>query len=221
MIVTTCIVSTTLIAQVPTIGDVKGTSDTPIKINSIHKKTTQKALSNSNRSDNLLGFNMSGGPGGLIFYGEYYHKLAGKTFFRLSGSFGYSWILDNYKNEIGSVDIGVLRILKDFDVFEGENSIYFRSSIGPFLGFSTAVPIIGNINNNFNMLTHTGQDGIIFGIKSDAKLGYSVNFIDRYFIVLEAGIIYQEVLESPIPQSFRFAPEVTLGFRKYGLLSNW
>lgn len=218
-----------MFAQVPSIGDVKGTNDTPVKSNSPYKKALQQAnYGGNNYFSGSLNTDISGY--GFSLNSEIAKKFQLKTYYTFRFSLGSYNFFNDFSTQLGSLEIGLLRVLHNFDSYDGDNSFYTRINSGPFLSLSNKA---GNYNPTFsndysstyngiptNQLSRrsTGADYFGAGIKSNLKVGYMVKFFQDYSLNLETGYAHYWFGHSLSDRSNFFTPEVSIGVKKQNLL---
>lgn len=218
-----------IFSQVPSIGDVKGTTDEPGKTNSPYKKALQQAnYSGNNYFSGSLNSDFSGY--GFSLNSEIAKKFQSKTYYTLRFSLGTYNFFQDFSTKLSSIEFGLLRVLHNFDSYDGDNSLYTRFNSGPFLSLSNKA---GNYNPTFSndysdsyngipvkqlSQRSVGADYFGAGMKSNLKFGYMVKVFQDYSLNLETGYAYYWFGHSEINQTNFFSPEFSIGVQKQNLL---
>lgn len=214
------ILTYSLSAQVPTIPDVKGTSDEPGNTRSAY----QKAMNQRNyaQSGFLSGsFSIEADRFGVSGVYESARKFQKSWFLTGRAVYGsHSYYSSIFTSNFG-LEAGLLKILYNFEDYDGENSIYTRFNSGPFLGFNrlrvSYNPTIRNSTNGASFqdaVNFTEMGSASFGFHTNLKLGYVITVWKEYSFQAELGGSHVGFVNNGMSERNFFSPEFSIGVKK-------
>lgn len=137
------------------------------------------------------------------------------------GSHGY---LTSILTSSYGAEIGLIKLIYNFEDYDGENSIYVRMNSGPMIAkhyfqWNKNTSSMSEFRENLQNFDNFLQMGNIgFGFHSNIKIGYVLSVWEEYSIQIELGASHVGFLNDKMPNQNFFSPEISLGVKKSNML---